>query len=56
MFLTKSSCPGTSTRPTWIGVDETGDISSRWAKPRSIVMTSCLLLGQSIGIGAGERL
>ena len=56
MFFTKSSCPGTSTMPTW---KDEGDGRRRQIQMGEAKVdgdASRLLFRQAIRIGAGERL
>ncbi len=50
MFLMNRSWPGTSTMPRRMSP------RSRLAKPMSMVMPRCFLLGQPVAVDAGERL
>ena len=51
MLRMKSTCPGTSTTPTI-----RSSASRQGAKPRSMVSPRCFLLGQGVGLAAGEQL
>ena len=56
MFFTKSSCPGTSTIPTWNEEAEAGRRQVQVGEAEVDRDTARLLFRQAIGVGAGQRL